>query len=193
MTHLEDKLESYTVSNKILTLPNCITFVRFLLLPVFFYLLLNSQHIYALVIYAIASMTDFLDGWTARHFNCVTRLGQLMDPALDTLLMISGVVGTYLIGALPLWCMIVIFAREALILCAGGVLLFAYKIRIPVIYLGKVATATLFVGICLLFLNPQIGIWFIYAGIILQILVTIYYFKEAILAIKKTRDQQLED
>lgn len=193
MTHLEDKLESYTVSNKILTLPNCITFVRFLLLPVFFYLLLNSQHIYALVIYAIASMTDFLDGWTARHFNCVTRLGQLIDPALDTLLMISGVVGTYLIGALPLWCMIVIFAREALILCAGGVLLFAYKIRIPVIYLGKVATATLFVGICLLFLNPQIGIWFIYAGIILQILVTIYYFKEAILAIKKTRDKQLED
>lgn len=193
MTHLEDKLESYTVSNKILTLPNCITFVRFLLLPVFFYLLLHSQNIAALVVYAIASLTDFLDGWTARHFNCVTRLGQLMDPALDTLLMISGVVGTYIIGALPLWCMIVIFAREALILCAGGVLLLAYKIRIPVIYLGKVATALLFVGICLLFLNPQIGIWFIYAGIILQILVTIYYFKEAIHAIKKSRDQQLED
>lgn len=193
MTHLEDKLESYTVSNKILTLPNCITFVRFLLLPVFFYLLFTSQQIWALVVYAIASMTDFLDGWTARHFNCVTRLGQLMDPALDTLLMISGVVGTYIIGALPLWCMIVIFAREALILCAGGVLLLAYKIRIPVIYLGKVATALLFVGICLLFLNPQIGIWFIYAGIILQILVTIYYFKEAIHAIKKSRDKELED
>lgn len=193
MTHLEDKLESYTVSNKILTLPNCITFVRFLLLPVFFYLLLTSQQIWALVVYAIASLTDFLDGWTARHFNCVTRLGQLIDPALDTLLMISGVVGTCIIGALPLWCMIVIFAREALILCAGGILLLAYKIRIPVIYLGKVATATLFVGICLLFLAPNVGIWFIYAGIILQILVTIYYFKEAIHAIKKSRDQQLED
>lgn len=188
MTHLEDKLESYEVSNKIFTLPNCITFVRFLLLPLFFWHLISGNNLAALIVFAICSATDFLDGWTARHFNCVTRLGQLMDPALDTLLMISGVIGTYYIGALPLWCLIFIFAREALILVAGGLVLLIFKIRIPVIYLGKIATATLFVGICLLFLT-DVGVWFVYIGIVLQALVTIYYFKEAYQAIRAKTDK----
>ena len=166
------------VSNKILTVPNVISTIRLILIPIFFALLINGQKIPALVVYAISASTDFLDGQIARRFNCVSKLGQLLDPAVDTLLMVSGVVGTWIFCNLPTWVMVVVFAREAFVLGAGAIILKTKQIRIPVVYPGKVATALLFFGMCLMFLT-EVGLWFVYAGVVLQIAVTIYYCKEA--------------
>lgn len=171
------------VSNKILTVPNVISSIRLLMVPAFLILLFVGQKIAALVVYAIACSTDFLDGQIARRFNCVTKLGQLLDPAVDTLLMASGVVGTYLFCGLPLWVMIIVFARELFMLFGGYWLLKYRHIRIPVIYPGKAATALLFFGMCLLFIN-EAGIWFVYAGVALQIAVTCYYVFQGIKALK---------
>ena len=171
------------VSNKVLTVPNVISFIRMCLVPVFLYLLSSGQRIPALVVYAVSASTDFLDGQIARRFNCVSRLGQLLDPAVDTLLMVSGVVGTWLYLGLPTWVMIVVFAREVFMLVGGAWLLSAKHIRIPVIYPGKIATALLFFGMCLMFL-AEWGIWFVYAGVALQIAVTCVYVKKAISALK---------
>ena len=184
MNTQQQTTKSEQVSNKILTVPNVISFVRLCMVPVFLVLLSNGQRIPALIVYAVSASTDFMDGQIARRFNCVSRLGQLLDPAVDTLLMISGVVGTWAYCGLPTWVMVVVFARELFLLLGGTWLLKVKHIRIPVIYPGKVATALLFFGMCLLFLN-EVGLWFVYAGVALQIAVTIYYVKEAILALKK--------
>ena len=69
-------------------------------------------------------------------------------------------------------------------LCGGAWLLKVKQIRIPVIYPGKVATALLFFGMCLLFLT-EVGIWFVYAGVALQIAVTCVYVQKAVVALKE--------
>ena len=175
--NLKDR-EEIQVSNRILTIPNVISTLRLALVPIFFILLFNNQKIPALIIFTISASTDFLDGQIARRFNCVSRLGQLLDPAVDTILMISGVVGTWLFCGLPTWVMVIVFLREAFMLIAGAILLKVKKIRIPVIYPGKVATALLFFGMCLMFLT-EYGLFLVYIGVTLQILVTIYYMIEA--------------
>ena len=171
------------VSNKILTIPNLISTLRLLLIPLYFYFLFIDNRLFALLIFAICASTDFLDGQIARRFNCVSKLGQLLDPAVDTLLMISGVIGANIACGLPMWVVVVIFLREALLLCGGGLLLKLKGIRIPVIYLGKVSTALLFFGICIMFLNWY-GIAIVYIGLFIEIVVTIYYIKEAILKLR---------
>ena len=152
-------------------------------MPVFLFLLTNGQKIPALVVYAVSASTDFLDGQIARRFNCVSKLGQLLDPAVDTLLMVSGVVGTWMYCGLPTWVMVAVFAREIFVLAGGAWLLKVKHIRIPVIYPGKVATALLFFGMCLLFLS-EAGIWFVYAGVALQIAVTCVYVQKGVVALK---------
>lgn len=176
-----------TVSNKILTVPNLISFVRLLLIPVYFILLFDGQKIWALVAFAVSSATDFLDGQVARRTNQVSRLGQLMDPAIDTLLLISGVVGSWLFCGLPLWVVIVVFARELFLLVNGAWLLKLKNIRIPVIYPGKAATAILMVGICLTFLVNW-GVYVVYFAVAMQIAVAIYYVWAAARALMEQKN-----
>ena len=182
--------EDIEVSSDIITLPNVISFIRLCLIPLYAYLLMSGYKIAALVVFATSSATDFLDGYLARKLNKVSRLGQLMDPAIDTLLMISGVLGSWAFCGLPTWVMALIFAREALILLGGIYLIVAHQIRIPVVYAGKVATASLFVGICVMFLASW-GIWIVYAGLALQIGVTVYYAYKAALALSDKKNKSI--
>lgn len=191
--------------DKVLTVPNVISFARLCLIPVYLGLLLNGFDSAAMIVFAVAAATDFVDGQVARRTNSVSRLGILMDPAIDTLLMVTGVLGVLFVGRIPLWVVIIIFAREALLLIGGGILLKGFHIQIPVIYPGKVATTLLFFGFAALFLylptfaGPGIvdaawlpgfdsavtswGIYFVYAGLLLQIGVTIYYCVKAVQAL----------
>lgn len=187
--------------NKILTAANVISFARLCLIPLYLALLLNGFDIAAMIVFAVAALTDFVDGQVARRTNTVSRLGILMDPAIDTLLMITGVLGVLFVGRIPLWVVILVFAREAFLLIGGAILLKGFHIHIPVVYPGKVATTLLFFGFAALFLylptfaGPGIvdadwlpglnsaitswGIYFVYAGLALQIGVTVYYCVEA--------------
>lgn len=185
------------VSNRILTIPNLISFIRLCMVPVYLTLLFRGHDIAAAVVFAVASLTDFLDGQIARRTHTVTKLGQVLDPAVDRILMITGVLGVFLVGRIPLWIIVVVVARDLLLLIGGAWLLSAYKIRVAVIYPGKFATTFLFIGFAGLLLNTPIipglgvcsvswlpgfnampvswGIWFVYAGLILALGTTIYY------------------
>jgi cardiolipin synthase len=185
------------VSNNIFTLANVISFVRLCMIPVYMVLLFNGHDIAACILFAVAAATDFVDGQVARRTHCVSKLGQLIDPAIDTLLMITGVIGACAVERLPIWIAVVVFAREAFLLIAGMVLLQKFQIRVPVIYPGKFATTFLFIGIAGLLLGVPVinglaiceiswlpgfnsapacwAIWSVYIGLVLQIGVTIYY------------------
>lgn len=207
MGHKVEGCGADQVSNRIFTVPNVISFVRLCLVPVFLVLLFNGYNVMATFLYALAAGTDWIDGQIARRTNAVSRLGQLLDPAVDRILMIAGVCGLFLVGRLPLWIILVVLVRDLLLLVGGAVLLKRFRVRVAVIFPGKVATTLLFVGFAGLLLNwPLIpglgiveatwlpgfnglpcswGIWFVYAGLALALVTTVYY---VIVALRKVRE-----
>ena len=200
------------VSNRIFTVPNVISFIRLCLVPVFFVLLFNGFDLAATLLFAIAAGTDWVDGQIARRTHQVSRLGQLLDPAVDRILMISGVVGLFVVGRLPLWIILIVIARDLLLLGGGAYLLKRWHTRVAVIYPGKVATTLLFVGFAALLLNWPIlqglgmvdaswlpgfssepyswGIWFVYAGLLLALATTAYYVVAALIKIREAKAAQ---
>lgn len=194
------------VTNEIFTAANVVSLVRLCLVPVYLWLLLSGFNIAATLAFAAAAASDFIDGQLARRTHTVSRLGQILDPAVDRILMITGVLGVFLVGRIPLWVIAVVVLRDAYLLIGGGILLSRFHIRIPVVYPGKFATTFLFIGFAGLLLNwPLIpglgwcdaswlpgfnfeqtswGIWFIYAGLLLSLGVTVYYSIAAARALK---------
>ena len=187
------------VSDKILTAPNVVTFIRLLLIPLFLWLLFGAkQEVAALVVFAIASCTDWVDGQLARRTNQVSKLGKLLDPLVDRFLLAAGVIAIVLLGRLPLWILVYIILRDCILLIEGRIMLALVNKVPPVVYLGKFATAFLMIGFCLLLLGmPEVpslglantpvwlpgfgtqdallGIWFVYAGLICSISVFVVY------------------
>ena len=185
------------VTSEIFTAANVVSFVRLCLVPVYLWLLLSGFNLAATLVFAAAAASDFIDGQLARRTHTVSKLGQILDPAVDRILMITGVLGVFLVGRSPLWVIVVVVLRDAYLLIGGAWLLSRYRIRVPVVYPGKFATTFLFIGFAGLLLNAPLipglgwcdiswlpgfngeavswGIWFIYAGLILSLGVTIYY------------------
>lgn len=128
------------VSTRIVTIPNVLSLFRLLLIPVFFVLLLAGQLGWALLLIAVSAITDFVDGYVARHFNQITRLGQLLDPAADRLFILSTLVGLGIVGVLPWWFIAVIVSRDILLLVLGVVLANHRFGPLPVHHLGKMGT-----------------------------------------------------
>jgi CDP-diacylglycerol--glycerol-3-phosphate 3-phosphatidyltransferase len=101
------------------TIPNAIGYVRLALIPVFLVLALGSgdgRDAAASAIYAVIGGTDYLDGMAARITGQYSRLGTLLDPLVDRLLVLSGVIVCFHFELLPRWALIVLAAREALML-----------------------------------------------------------------------------
>ncbi|MEG1097840.1 MAG: CDP-alcohol phosphatidyltransferase family protein, partial [Raoultibacter sp.] len=115
-TPQNDSSSEELVIDKIFTIPNVISMVRLCLVPVFLVLLMNGNDIAAALLFALAAGTDFLDGQIARRTNTVSKLGQLLDPAIDRILMIAGVGGLLLVGRLPLWIVAVVLIRDLFLL-----------------------------------------------------------------------------
>ena len=91
------------VLDKVLTVPNVITLCRFLLIPIFIYLRFFTSHkLAALVVFAVAACTDWVDGQVARHTGQVSRLGKVFDPVVDRFLLATGVISVCVEGSLPL-------------------------------------------------------------------------------------------
>lgn len=197
------------VTNRIFTIPNVISFIRLCMVPVYMVLLLNGYDLLATFMFALAAGTDWIDGQLARRTNCVSKLGQLLDPAVDRVLMSCGVIGLMLVGRLPIWIVVVVLGRDLMLLVGGAYLLKRYHERVAVIYPGKVATTFLFVGFAGLLLNMPLigglgwfdvswlpgfgsqacswGIWFVYAGLLVGLFTTLYYVLAGYRKMQKAR------
>lgn len=136
-----------------MNLPNKLTILRTVLIPFFLVAMLWDAVPYgnwvALVIFAIASITDMLDGKIARKYNLVTNFGKFMDPLADKLLVSSAMIAFVELGRIPCWIVIVIIAREFII--SGFRLVAADNgIVIAAGIWGKVKTAEQMVMLCIL-------------------------------------------
>jgi len=102
--------------DRILTLPNAITLVRLLCIPIFLYLLfVRDARLGAAVLLGALGATDWVDGYAARHLGQVSNFGKAFDPTVDRLLLITGVISIIVAEGCPLWFGIVVVTREVLL------------------------------------------------------------------------------
>jgi len=125
-----------------LNLANFLTSVRIALAPMAVYAILAQRFRLALAVFFVAAATDGLDGLAARRLNLQTRLGAYLDPIADKLLLSASYLALGVCGAVPWWLVILIFARDLLILAmAAAALLFSRHRDFPPSIWGKISTA----------------------------------------------------
>jgi cardiolipin synthase (CMP-forming) len=135
-------------TDRVLTIPNVISFLRIALIPVFVALIVDPDTRRAgLVLFVFVVATDWVDGALARATGQVSDLGKVLDPVADRLAIAAGLIALVVADAFPLWAALLILVRDVTVLIAGLVLLSKRRARIEVRHLGKVATFSLMAAI----------------------------------------------
>ncbi|MET0421698.1 MAG: CDP-alcohol phosphatidyltransferase family protein [Acidimicrobiia bacterium] len=132
--------------NRIVTLPNAITLVRLLCVPLFVWLLVEDQELEAAALLAVLGITDWVDGWIARQFDQGSTLGKVIDPVADRVLLIVAGVALVVQGSVPLVVGILVLVREVIVSVATLVLAAAGARRIDVQWAGKAGTLAVMVS-----------------------------------------------
>ena len=124
-----------------MNVPNFLTIVRILSIPVFVIFLLYDRFFVALLIFLGAGITDGLDGWIARVFHQRTTIGAYLDPIADKLMLTTSFIVLAILGIIPSWLTVIVIARDVIILL-GILMLFlaSHKVEIKPIFLGKAST-----------------------------------------------------
>ena len=139
-----------SLSKELRSIPNLLSLLRLVMVPVFLYLLLIDQFVWALVVLAVASFTDWLDGFIARKFNQITELGKVLDPAADRLFILASLIGLTVNGNIPAWLAVIIIARDVMLLAVYPILASHGYGPLPVHFLGKAGTFALLYALPLL-------------------------------------------
>lgn len=146
-----NRLHSVNLKSE-LTIPNALSVLRLLLVPVFLILLLQEQNLAALLVLIFASASDWFDGFLARKLNQVTKLGAKLDPAADRLYIFATLIGLAVNGNIPIWLAVVVILRDVMLAIAYPVLATHGYGPLPVHFLGKAATFALLYAFPLLLL-----------------------------------------
>jgi len=175
------------IKNRIFSIPNLLSAIRILLVPVFIVLILNKKVFEGLLVFLIASASDGLDGFIARLFNQKTKLGQFLDPAADKLLMDASYIVLSLsslgfANVIPLWLTGWVLGRDILIVTASFFLFrITAKENIRVTIAGKLTTICQ-MGVLLLVLyfnwkgiSPSFLMWLYVLTLVLTIFSGIGY------------------
>lgn len=127
-------------SDRVLTWANGLSFARLLILPWLYMLLADGRLALGLAVGFVFGVTDFVDGYVARRFDQVTKLGKLLDPFSDRLFIATIAVGVVVAGLLPWWAIALILARDVVVFAAGIYLVSSGRGAPAVTRLGKTAT-----------------------------------------------------
>ncbi len=124
-----------------MNLPNYITLVRVILIPFFINLMIYGYYRWALAVFVVACVTDALDGMIARLTKTQTELGAFLDPMADKLLILAAFVTLVLLGRLPVWLVIIVVSRDAILTMGGLIIYFTTRdLKIQPSIIGKATT-----------------------------------------------------
>ncbi|WP_054694712.1 CDP-diacylglycerol--glycerol-3-phosphate 3-phosphatidyltransferase [Syntrophomonas palmitatica] len=169
-----------------MNLPNKLTILRIILVPVFVFVLLVKipyGEYFAALIFIVAALTDSLDGYLARRWRQITKLGIILDPLADKLLITAALISLVELRQMPGWIAIVIIGRE---FAVSG--LRAVKaeegVIIPASIWGKLKTLTQVIAIILLLMQKlylpltgiKFGMWAMYIAVVITIISGVEYF-----------------
>ncbi|MDD2261406.1 MAG: CDP-alcohol phosphatidyltransferase family protein [Clostridia bacterium] len=124
-------------------IPNIITCIRLCLIPVFCYFLWNNNDLVAGIVFIIAALSDVVDGYLARKLNAISNFGKLADPFADKIMQISAIILLFLLGRLKAWIMIVLFAKDFILMLGGLLYKLIYNITVSSRWFGKISALTL--------------------------------------------------
>lgn len=153
-------MEPLPPRDRVLTVPNALSALRLALIPVFVYVLLVAHaNALAVAILMFSGASDWADGKIARLLDQSSRLGVLLDPAVDRLYMVSVPIVLALSGIVPWWFVIVLLARDGLLAATLPWLRSRGLSALPVTYVGKAATFALMAGFPLVLLGTWDALW----------------------------------
>jgi cardiolipin synthase len=172
------------------TIPNAIGYLRLLGIPVFLILAFSSpdgQSTAAVIVFAVIGWSDYLDGFTARLTGQYSRLGALLDPVVDRLLIISGMVVAYHFTLLPRWAIIVVLARELLMLVMSRYAL-SRGIDIKINWPGRLGVApTMGAPFFAMAGLHWLAVVMLYVGLALTLSATVLYVRTGLREARKLR------
>ena len=148
------KEKIHKLFSNVWTIPNVLTILRILLIPVFVVLFFKGQKMAALAVFCAASLTDMLDGYLARKLNQITDFGKLFDPLADKLMVLTAMVCQTFWGPLPLVAVIIVAAKE-LMMVLGGVFMLSKDVVVYSNYFGKAAQVGFIAALILSFFHDR--------------------------------------
>ncbi len=136
--------------------PNALTVLRFLLIPIIVIACVQGQYILAIAVLSISGLTDILDGTIARKYNYITDFGKLMDPLADKATQISLLTTLFIKGAIPIWILAVVVLKE-FCMVSGASFLYGKELVVSSKWYGKLATVLFYVAMVISLFLEQIG------------------------------------
>jgi cardiolipin synthase len=165
------------------TIPNAIGFVRLALIPVFLIIALNSengQDALAVVLFAVIGWADYLDGFAARLTGQYSRLGALLDPIVDRLLVVSGMVVCWHFELLPRWAIAIVVARELFMLALSRYGL-SRGVELKINWPGRIGVApTMGAPFFAMAGVHWLALIMLYSGLTLALLATVLYVRDGL-------------
>lgn len=141
--------------------PNILTVIRILLIPVIVVFIFTGNYILAFVFFTISGITDIADGFIARKFNLISNFGKLMDPLADKLTQIATLASLVFTHIIPIWILLIVFLKEFIMIC-GASFLYGKDVVVYSRWYGKLATVLFYIAIVISLLLKQFnlnGIW----------------------------------
>ena len=179
------------------TIPNVLTMIRLLLVPVFVvvYFRTSAEPKYAaLAIFAAASLTDMLDGYLARKLNQITDFGKLFDPLADKLMVLSALVCQAVTGVFP-WAAVIVVACKELVMVLGGLFMLSRDVVVYSNIVGKAAQVCFILSLILSFFHVPLAAWgtrldliLLWITVGLAVLAMVVYAAEYLRSLKKPRE-----
>lgn len=146
-----------------MNVPNILTGLRFLLVPVFAYFLCTKQYVTAVVLFSAGGLTDMLDGYIARKYNLITSWGKIADPMADKLMQITAlVILSLVLKIIPLGLLTVILIKEALMGIGALVLYKQDNYVVSANWYGKMATVVFYLAIVMLIFGTPFSQWILF-------------------------------
>ena len=145
-----------------MTVPNLITVLRIILVPIFIIYMINNRPLASLIIFIIASLSDALDGFIARVFHQKTNLGAHLDPLADKILLMTAYITLAILKMIPSWLVVLIISRDVIILLGVLILyLNRYPVKISPTLLSKATTCIQIATILIVLSNGFLNIEFL--------------------------------
>jgi cardiolipin synthase len=151
--HVDSRLNVEGVSNAIVTLPNTITLMRILLVPLFAYCMGKHYDLLAISLMVVCAGSDFLDGFLARKMNSVTKTGKILDPIADRLMIFITLIMLTALGSIPVLALVAMFTRETMLFFLYGILILNGKEPINVQMIGKIGAGGILISMPLIYLT----------------------------------------
>ena len=150
-------------------LPNTLTIIRFLLIPLIIFYIFTGNYILAFIFFTLSGITDIADGFIARKFNFISKFGKLMDPWADKLTQIATLPSLVFTNIIPIWILIIVLLKEFIMIC-GASFLYGKDVVVYSRWYGKLATVLFYIAIVVSLLLKQFNV----TGLLQQLDICLY-------------------